>query len=648
MIVLNIKNVSVCILVSVLLSACGGSGGGSSSGGGGGSGGGSSGGGGGSGGSGGSSGGVSLGVNQFQDVCAQYGDISGNIGTVTPFCHGQGATSAPRNVANTSIEGSGAWEYTNSTASDASVNFSVSGATGGRMAVVYTNMNSSSAAGTASNYTGACHGVNADLCNGLSNISYNSLGQPVKAQYMPSLVDKSRSGDYNIPPSFVRGGFPFEKGIKKEANMVAGPKLSNVVDVTTKTWKTSGSLINSYDPKNTTLRYEGALTGGWTLNVWVEDGVYVANDASYSQYKITPTAVSQLADKFSNVIWRFIREVEGEPWGVHPYGNLIDQNNKEINIVVTNITPNNSPYGVMGFFWSANNFSVTDLPFSNEALAFFIDSETFGYSSDGVNWDAQQPAQQKMFSTLAHEATHMTSYYRKNVKYGLSSVETWMDEMIAMMAEEMIAGNLTYGNSYNPVVPLDSGTSSNSTRLNDFVYNPTCNITVWSSDTNSSHFCNVYDSYATAAALGVYLERVGGPQLLGRLINNNIYDKDTLMTHLNGVGYAYLPNTWAGLLHHSHVSAMALASVGDTVDAYHSYQKSVSGTTSGAPYYYDSLWIDNYWPKALIMTGANHTTYPRAGYAASYVIKGAINGDVVNQAITVPANHKATVMVFPN
>lgn len=127
--------------------------------------------------------------------------------------------------------------------------------------------------------------------------------------------------------------------------------------------------------------------------------------------------------------------------GAHPYPNDLIAASQDIHIIVTNLTNDQRAGGLLGYFDPANNFLASSLVNSNQALLFFVDSESLATS---------QTWQNVIVSTLAHELVHMINFYQRTVLKSSGSTvvqyDAWLEEMTAMMAQDIVDTRLS---SYN-------------------------------------------------------------------------------------------------------------------------------------------------------------------------------------------------------
>jgi hypothetical protein len=238
-------------------------------------------------------------------------------------------------------------------------------------------------------------------------------------------------------------------------------------------------------------------TGMRTVNLWLEDGEYGAN-------KVSGAMLDTLIQRFiggSDAVYPLITGLSGEPWGPHTHSDLIDAE-QPIDIVFVNFVPDRNPFGLMGYFWSLNNFKADpanpDLKDTNQSLSFYMDTETLYLADEGMNIQV---------STLAHEFVHMTNFYRRSVllsKPGADyAFDTFLEEMSAMMAQDIVAQRVTPGSNFSVNLRITSWLTNA-----DFNYDPAA----WDSAT--------VDPYGVNGSLGAYLVRQHGVGFYKQLLNN--------------------------------------------------------------------------------------------------------------------------------
>ncbi|MCP5496670.1 MAG: hypothetical protein H7A23_19140, partial [Leptospiraceae bacterium] len=268
------------------------------------------------------------------------------------------------------------------------------------------------------------------------------------------------------------------------------------VGTSTKTWKTSDNSTTSYDPVSTTLRGQTTLSSGKTLHVWIGNNEWTYSSIDYND-------VSTIMNTFKSTIYDKAKKIAGNEWGTHGYSDLLSSSTSEIHIVLYDINGDGA-YGTIGFFYNANNYLTSYVPYSNQALVFFIDSPTYIDSSSGS---------ETVIGTLAHEFQHMIHYYQKNILKDASS-NTWLNEMCSQVVEDSLAyylGGFGTGPLYD--------------RLPGYVANPNGNITDW----NGNAF-----NYETAYSFGGYLLRnFGGADLFTSIIQSSGVGMDAIDSALS-------------------------------------------------------------------------------------------------------------------
>ncbi|MDR1903795.1 MAG: hypothetical protein LBQ88_16120 [Treponema sp.] len=255
-------------------------------------------------------------------------------------------------------------------------------------------------------------------------------------------------------------------------------------------------------------------------NVWIPDENYNANGdgkntLSYSQ-------AQAVAVKF-DAIYQYDTAIFGYEYG----GNLsVDDPNyggidgdPKIQILVYDIDgdyTSGQTSGIFGYFWGKDLYKDgTSLPSrSNEAEIFYIDSYFTESYPDAI------------YSTLAHEFQHMINFNVKRIEKGLSS-GTWYDEMLSMLAEDMIVPLIGIGPD-SPDHPIKNRIPL---FLSAYWY---AGPAEWSSGDN------VLISYSNTYAFGAYLARnYGGAGLIREIARNNAVNKDSVDAALKIYGSSW-------------------------------------------------------------------------------------------------------------
>ena len=189
-----------------------------------------------------------------------------------------------------------------------------------------------------------------------------------------------------------------------------------------------------------TLQRQATFADGRVINLWLEN-------TETGSSKVTDAILDTLLDRFARPqysVYGMVTGLAGQPWGT--YGNYTDliASSQPIDIVLVNFIPDGKPYGLMGYFHSLNNFKKNpahdQLKYSNESLSFYIDTETL-YLDKTKGMDAQ-------VGTLAHEFIHMINFYQRSVLKGPRyAFDTFLDEMSAVMIEDILSEKLTPGSN---------------------------------------------------------------------------------------------------------------------------------------------------------------------------------------------------------
>lgn len=262
------------------------------------------------------------------------------------------------------------------------------------------------------------------------------------------------------------------------------------------------------------------------LVVWVENASWQAGGTK--AYLVTQVMVDWLAGNFlksgtDNDVFDWLTVILGTEWANTPYSNLIGFDG-DIHIVLADIEGDNSPNGGMvGYFWSLNNFKNAYLPppysgWSNERVMFVLDSVMFANPLGGGNdsvWSSDDYWAGELYSTLAHEFQHMISFYQRSILRGSEGADVWIEELCSLLAEDLLSERMgvpgprgvdpadgTAGPSDNPEgrMPL----------FNRYTYYPLVVTGVY----------DVFD-YSTTYAFGAWLARnYGSAALLRRLVHS--------------------------------------------------------------------------------------------------------------------------------
>lgn len=510
---------------------------------------------------------------------------------------GCGASSATAYAAT----GTGIWSYTNNTGADKIVNVGVSNLNNNNVSLVLTNP-TNTAATLASGYDG-----------GIATTVNMSEFTPMAS--MMEEVPHTESEQAKYISSFNHDFKGHLQNLRKYAlaynqvNVQPVKTAFNIGDTTS--FKTTDT--GSYSPVATTLKAKGTASNGANVYIWVR----TSEIAKLNQATID-NLLADYATGTENILTNVLANI-GDYWGNQvAAGNqsmLLDMTEKDIHIVVSNLTPDNQPFGTIGYFWALNNIKSSVHPASNGKLMFFVDSETLAYSQ---NEGKASTGYVTVVTTLAHETQHMNHFYYKNAINDVQA-DTWEDELASVMAEELIGSKILGSNN---IVTRSGG------RFAGWLNATQCEIGYWYGNTAASNGCTLYSSYNTHAAFGAYLQRNYGTNFLKQYVQSAATGK----VALDAVIKTYNANdSFESAVSKFNVSAY----VNDPVSGYGF--PAVSGNGVSLP----MLQPSTYYPSM-----KSYTTLPASipAYGSVAQLLGKKSG-VYQGAITVPNGVKVTLVV---
>jgi hypothetical protein len=269
---------------------------------------------------------------------------------------------------------------------------------------------------------------------------------------------------------------------------------------------------------------------GKTLNIWV------ANDCWYQggtkAYLVTPAMVDVIANAFLNPaaagsdLFGWVTNIYGEEYGPHHLSNMIAPDG-QITILLYDIDGDNrTDGGVIGYFWSKDEFLASLVANSNQRVMFYLDAVLLATPDTPPNWHANDYWPSEIVSALAHELQHLIHFYQKNVSLAggaPTSTVTWIDEMASMVTEDLVADKL-----HNPGPrgvlddPTAGGPNNGDGRLPRYIYSDSASLSDWGNP-------DLKTSYAVAYAFGAYLARnFGGAPLFRDLVLDARTDSSAL------------------------------------------------------------------------------------------------------------------------
>lgn len=281
----------------------------------------------------------------------------------------------------------------------------------------------------------------------------------------------------------------------------------------------------SYEQKTFTLR-----AGNPSCLVWVADDCYREGESASlsSGDKVTTEIAESIADTFAKHC-DFEREVFGTESSMmideYNYANIDMASESDtgtlVNILLYDIGANYSSSnasGVIGYFSSKDYYvrrpsaerNEVPLRYSNEGKFFYIDAPFCNYDSSATGsykFGGTGGVSQTVISTLFHEFQHMINFGNKVIEGGVSDNPSWHNEMLSMLAEDLMAEQLGLDAKENVAanrIPL----------FNRAYYNS--GLTEYLDDTGKAIY-----SYSTAYAFGAWIAReYGGPAFIENMSKN--------------------------------------------------------------------------------------------------------------------------------
>jgi hypothetical protein len=260
---------------------------------------------------------------------------------------------------------------------------------------------------------------------------------------------------------------------------------------------------------------------GTYCRVWVVNEHFTAGSSNTTDNKITQSQVDTLQVKFDTiyplVTGFFGCELGGDPVNPGRYGPGGIDGDQKIQILVYDIDGDyktDQTSGTAGFFWGKDEYRQEDLDAAgqsalktNNAEMFYVDAH---FADNRPNF---------IYSTLIHEFQHMIHHNQKIERLNKES-ETWYNEMLSMLAEDMI----------DPFIGIDAANNDHPVKTRLWLFNTyywACGVTEWFDGDKA------VVSYANAYAFGAYLVRnYGGAKLLHEMAHNDALNMESVESAL--------------------------------------------------------------------------------------------------------------------
>jgi len=246
-----------------------------------------------------------------------------------------------------------------------------------------------------------------------------------------------------------------------------------------------------------------------------------ADDSALSRGIVNSTSLAAIGNTLcgSNGAVARMSKLIGNVWGpVTDDAFIRDDINSLLDINVAIISAGKAqPWA--GYFAGRNTLVKSLVQDSNEALVFFI------------NADQMEGHLEYTLSTLIHELTHMVYWYERSVARNAPPNDTWLEEMAALMSEDILTPMLVSDANGQPYRPVTSY------RLPAYISSGGgLNLVSWAPLERASPY------YSMAAAFGAYLNRQYGLAIYKGLVKdcNAIADSwsclDTVVKKNGGKG----------------------------------------------------------------------------------------------------------------
>lgn len=378
----------------------------------------------------------------------------------------------------------------------------------------------------------ASSGVTID---GLENVSGISADGIIRRDYVPAR-------DF-VPPVLGAAGGAGRSAVEGLPAVVAEP-MKSVTQINPELGKTTKELWVDL-PKSGVGTYESKFVGttyytkrpatlravGSHCYIWVLDSYF--DDSSASGSKISSEEANALAKKFDELC-PLVREVFGtESDKMIDTRDLVDissgsDTGTKVNIVVYDIEgdyKDGQQSGTLGYFWAKDYYTAAAAAESRDATIGLTNCGKYFY----VDSYFLNEAPEMLYSTLAHEFQHMINFGQKTM-WSMETAQTeaqvlvsqtWSNEMMSMVCEDMVQEYLGVQDKDSPIARL----------LWFCQYYYLSGLTDWL-DGNS-----VQVSYAGAYAFGAYLARnYGGKELIKQIATNKYVDQQAITQALKSIG----------------------------------------------------------------------------------------------------------------
>ncbi|MBP5251329.1 MAG: hypothetical protein J6Z17_02830 [Treponema sp.] len=410
--------------------------------------------------------------------------------------------------------------------------------------ILYANYNKSSSRSLGSNYARHLDSsenldttvLSCPLTLGAVQETRSAYEEKLSNQRIKHYVPKN-----NLPP-VVKSSIRSASSEEKKQAPAARKSTSYSINQTKELYVDCDVNLDNYKTKRATLRAKGYDSSSKLVClVWVVDSYFTTGSSSGNLVNtdLAKNVASTFAKYYKHE--RFVFGEEGEyliQENSNGSGYLCDNpmtKNSDtenlVNIVIYDIGGDykkKDQCGVVGYFapkdyWIPySSYSRTDAKYSNKGKYFYLDSAYCNYvssaDSDSVSDDVlyagnfkngRSAASGTAITTLFHEFQHMINL---SVTDFSTDVPVWYNEMLSMLAEDILASSLE-------VTGKDAPWGARLPMLNNYYY--VSGIDEYRGEKSSSDGNLSIFSYSTAYAFGAWLSRTyGGPEFVSLVSKN--------------------------------------------------------------------------------------------------------------------------------
>lgn len=346
-----------------------------------------------------------------------------------------------------------------------------------------------------------------------------------------NITTSTNNNSFIIPRTFK---YDYSKPLisKKSITEASVVQKSSVGDI-----KTFNILKMGTSETHTTLSAvlaKSVSKGDRTINFWVDNSKYSSSSDVIG--KINNTMINILANKFimqNNSIYDDLTTIFGKEWfDSSSNKDYLINGNKSIDILLFDINKSYDGGRVIGYFNPDDLFTKSSSTFSNERVMFYLDAHSF---LDSTPWSISDYWPDNVISTLAHEFTHLITFYQKTVLRS-GKISTWLNEMISMLAEDLVSYDI---GSYGPrgVLGTDLSSGHYSNTMGRLPY-----ANYFNNFPPNSYDMSSYIEYSVTYSYGAYLLRnfatgTNGLEFLKSLVYNQYSDVNAIEEAIKTTGY---------------------------------------------------------------------------------------------------------------